>query len=506
MDAPLFQFSGVDVSTKHLIAAGAVVASSVIALTGNNPTPTPLPPADPATHSVYKKGGAQFTTDATQEMLRPKGGAGLADRTFKTVPVSFKTVVARHGDKVGLRQETLDAQGQSLSPMVWKEWTFQEYYDGCVAVSKALMSDAIGFEQFDSVAITGFNSPEWFKASFGAMIAGGKSAGMYTTNIAEANRYIIEHCDAKVVFCDEKTQLDKILEVRDSLPNLKAIVCWGDFKPVRGARGGCPVMSWDDFIALGAGTSDADVDAMGAKIKPGHCCALIYTSGTTGNPKAVMISHDNIQFESASAGEAIKRDVPSLGLGQERVISFLPLSHVAGMMVDMILPLAICENYGGYVTVSFAKPSALKGTLKDTLVAVKPTLFLGVPRVWEKVAEGVRAVGKANKGAKKAIGDWAKATGKAAAAERQLVVNQSDGSGAARDGAAGTGYVPWGYSLAKVVVFNAIRKKLGLEHCKYAFTGAAPITVDILSYFGSLGITVNEVYGMSECTGATTWR
>ena len=159
---------------------------------------------------------------------------------------------------------------------------------------------ALGLSRYESVSILGFNSPEWLIANVGAIAAGGFAAGIYTTNNPEQCQYIANHCKARVIVVEGQKQLDKILEVRSSLKELVAIVVYGgDFRQVlqrrRRAQGGQGVL-WDDFMGLGKDVSDADLQARIDAQKPGECCTLIYTSGTTGNPKAVMISHDNVTW------------------------------------------------------------------------------------------------------------------------------------------------------------------------------------------------------------------
>jgi len=148
-------------------------------------------------------------------------------------------------------------------------------------------------------------------------------------------------------------------------------------------------------MALGRGVDTTRLTKLWEKIKPGHCCALVYTSGTTGNPKAVMMSHDNLIFNAFSVGSIVSE---YSGVNQkaeeERILSFLPLSHVAGMLVDIVMPMVSTFKGPGWACVCFARPYDLKsGTLGDRLRAVKPTVFLGVPRVWEKIAEKVKAIG-----------------------------------------------------------------------------------------------------------------
>lgn len=181
---------------------------------------------------------------------------------------------------------------------------------------------------------------------------------------------------------------------------MKAIIAWG-FEPTAAhkAQFKVPVLSWDEFVARGKEVEEQLLDDRISDQKPGECCALIYTSGTTGTPKAVMISHDNIIFEACCA----MNDIPiGKKYEEERVISYLPLSHVAGMLVDIISPLYVTARDKGWVTVHYARPYDLsKGTVGNRLRAVKPTLFLGVPRVWEKIALKIKKIGAQTKGIKK---------------------------------------------------------------------------------------------------------
>lgn len=232
------------------------------------------------------------------------------------------------------------------------------------------------------------------------------------------------------------------------------------------------VYSWKDWLATGASLPEATLDARMAAQRPGECCTLIYTSGTTGNPKAVMLSHDNITWTSAaSSGLA---DI----CADDSIVSYLPMSHIAAQLTDLMSPLLVGME------VSFARPDALKGSLVETLQQVRPTVMMGVPRVWEKIEEKMRAVGAANTGIKKAVGDWAKSIGVA-------------GSKAKLKGEP----LPWGWTLANAVVFSNVKKALGLDRCRLRATGAAPITMKTMEYFMSLDLTLFELYGMSESTG-----
>jgi long-chain-fatty-acid--CoA ligase ACSBG len=177
--------------------------------------------------------------------------------------------------------------------------------------------------------------------------------------------------------------------------------------------------------------------------------------------------------------------------GQERGLSYLPLSHVAGMLLDIIAPLYATAETPSWTTMHFARPYDLsKGTVGCRLRAVKPTVFLGVPRVWEKIQAKITKIGQSTTGLKRKIAMWAKDKGEIHAQNCQL---------------GGSGAFPSMYGLASKLVHSKVKAALGLEECKFAFTGAAPIAVETLKFFGRLGLQINEVYGMSECTGATTF-
>ena len=255
----------------------------------------------------------------------------------------------------------------------------------------------LGVGRFESVSI--LNSPEWLLSNNGAIAAGGFAAGIYTTNEPPACKYIVDHCNARVIVVEGQKQLDKILAIRAELPKLAAIVVYGgDFDKSANdgvGPGTAKVYGWKEFMTLGESVSDAELQPTDDQ-KPGHCCTLIYTSGTTGNPKAVMISHDNVTWTT----RANLDHQPAITSGPLRVVSYLPLSHIAAQVVDIHSPM------GGLLMglpaeVHFARPDALKGSLKQTLIAARPTVFFAVPRVWEKFAEALQAVGKKTTGSRR---------------------------------------------------------------------------------------------------------
>eukprot|EP01006_Ploeotia_vitrea_P029918 TRINITY_DN62381_c0_g1_i1.p1 TRINITY_DN62381_c0_g1~~TRINITY_DN62381_c0_g1_i1.p1 ORF type:complete len:506 (+),score=10.07 TRINITY_DN62381_c0_g1_i1:497-2014(+) len=265
-----------------------------------------------------------------------------------------------------------------------------------------------------------------------------------------------------------------------NLPNVKCIVVWGE--PINEALAKLcvkPVYTWEQFLKLGDGVSNSNLEDRERQVKPGNCCTLIYTSGTTGPPKAVMVSHDNIVWVT----RALIDSIPTLNHG-EKMVSYLPLSHIAAQIIDIHAPMYLgCSIY-------FAQPDALKGTLTNTLKDVKPTFLFGVPRVWEKIQEKMSAMGRETTGIKKTISTWAKGLG----TDKSTRAQYGNGGGA-----------PCLYGVANAIVFSKIKAALGLDNCKMCFTGAAPISLDTVNYFASLDIPIYEVFGQSECCGPHTF-
>jgi long-subunit acyl-CoA synthetase (AMP-forming) len=299
-----------------------------------------------------------------------------------------------------------------------------------------------------------------------AIYAGACPAGIYTTNSPDQCQYIAAHSESQLVIVENREQLDKLKQIRDQLPELKAIVMmWGDDSDPN-------VYAWPEFLELGKSVPDAELQARIDAQKPDDVCTYIYTSGTTGDPKAVMISHDNITWTAKSALDSIGHSPDDV------VISYLPLSHIAEQVVSLHGPIV----FGGCT--AFAESLEALG---DNLKEIRPTLFLGVPRVWEKIQSKIVQAGSKNTGLKKKIGAWARSQG--------LAGGYADQNGQAR---------PLLYGLADKLVFSKVREQLGLDRCRMQLTSAAPISKDTLEFFLSLGVPIMEVYGMSECTGPAT--
>ncbi|XP_033858027.1 long-chain-fatty-acid--CoA ligase ACSBG2-like isoform X1 [Acipenser ruthenus] len=405
------------------------------------------------------------TTKEDGEVKLRMGDSGQAAEPAITVNQMFLQTVEQYGDQVALASKDGDN---------WNRLTYKEYYQRCRTAAKSFLK--LGLERYHGVGILGFNSPEWFIADIGAILAGGFAVGIYTTNSPEACQYVAENCKANVLVVENHKQLQKILQIQDKLPHVKAIIQYKDALKEKKPN----LYTWAEFMEMGTDVPDSQLDEIIASQKPNQCCTLIYTSGTTGQPKGVMLSHDNITWTASATGKTVK--LKHACEAQEVVVSYLPLSHIAAQMIDIWLPI----KYGGVIY--FAQPDALKGSLAITLKEVRPTAFMGVPRVWEKMQEKMKSVGAKSSTVQRRVASWAKDVG------LQTNLNKMHGNSS----------LPFSYRLAKKLVFKKVRKALGLDRCTKCYTGAAPITKDTLEFFLSLDIPLYELYGMSESTGPHT--
>ena len=383
--------------------------------------------------------------------------------------MAFETIPQRvldHGQRLG-SAPAYYVRGESG----WQATSWQTYADEVRRAGGALV--ALGVEAGQPVCILGANRPEWVIFDMGAMAAGAIPAGIYTTSSPGECAYILNHSEAPVLLVENETQWQKIASVRDQLPHLRHVVMMGD----GGAVDDPMVMAWDDFMARGEGASDR-LDKRLAALRPDTVSTLIYTSGTTGRPKGVMLTQDNLAW---TAGHAC--DLVDAG-ENERILSYLPLSHIAEQMFTIHIAAVI--GYPVYYAESLDK-------LLPNLLEVKPTMFFGVPRVWEKFHAGVvQKLGEAH-GAKAKLAERAMAVG------RHVTTRWAKGLGASFVDVAQ-------YKLFDKLVYSKVKAGLGLGEARVCVSGAAPIASDVLDFFAGLGLPIYEVYGQSEGSGPTTFN
>ncbi len=351
----------------------------------------------------------------------------------------------------------------------WQPTSWRQYAQRVKDFALGLLS--LGFDARQAMVVLGFNREEWVVADLAAMACGGVAVGVYTTSSAEQLAYVTGHCEATVALVENEAYLERLLSVRGQLPALKHVVVMEPLqRPVDG------VLSYADVLDRGAQADDAEYYARLEALAPDALAQLIYTSGTTGHPKGVMLTHRNLTWTAVQ----LSRCHP-VGEG-DVLLSYLPLSHIAEQ---------VCTIYGPLVNgiqVSFAESFE---RLAENLREVRPTLFFGVPRVWEKFMAKAQAGLERQPRARQKVVAWARDVARRyhadVMAHRQppLAVQAQ-------------------YALAQRLVFDKLKARIGFERAKVLATSAAPISREVLEFFASLDLVIAEVYGQSEVTGPTS--
>jgi long-chain acyl-CoA synthetase len=383
-----------------------------------------------------------------------------------TIARSFLAAVEKRGDRPAIREKKFGV----WQPTSWRQW---------LEISRdiAYGLHATGFRPGDVASIMANAVPEWVFADMGILCAGGVSSGIYPTDAAVQVEYLVNDSRTRVVFAEDEEQLDKLLSCRSRCPTLQKIVVF-DMEGLSGFSDPM-VLSLAEFIALGQNhrqDREALWDEMVGSRRTDDLAILVYTSGTTGPPKGAMHSNRSVTHQMRHANDLF----PSTD-AEERLV-FLPLCHVA-------------ERVGGYY-ISMALGSVMNfaespETVPDNLREVQPTAFLAVPRVWEKFYSGITIALKDATPFQKWMYRQALAIGHRMTEYRLEGETPPLALRAANQ-------------IAYRLVFRNIRRMLGLDRCRLAFTGAAPIAPDLIRWYLALGLDMREVYGQTENCGVAT--
>ena len=399
--------------------------------------------------------------------LQQRPAAAESEISVNSVPGALRRIAGTKPNRVALREKEFG---------IWEETTYGEYWEMVKTIAMALR--ALGVENDDVVAIHSENRRAWVYSDLGAQAAGAISVGLYPTNPAPEVKYLLEHSEAVLLIAEDQEQVDKALAVKDELPRLRKIV----YMEPRGVRSydDDTLLSWDEFVEIGERHLAAEpglVDEIVDGIDPDSLATLVYTSGTTGPPKGAMLSHRNVVWVMDRAGDVISSGVEKMPERVE-ILSYLPMCHVAEKLYSTIGAFAL------EATVNFAESI---DTVAVDLREVQPTVFLGVPRIWEKMHAGVlirmqdaSRLKKLAFGVAFKIGGWY--------ADR--VLERGD------PGLLGRVV----YAPAYVLCLRSLKEKIGMRHVVGAISGAAPIAPEVLKFFMSLGVPIYEGYGQTENT------
>lgn len=365
-----------------------------------------------------------------------------------------------------------------------------------------------------NVAIHAFNSPEWFISALGTIASGQHIAGIYNTNKNKACIHVIKTGECDVLVIDTySTLINHYSEVLAELYDINITILMIEDTDVLNKNYDELTSNLDDDQKSDLTSLRLNIANFNDVISTSYNkrsntivdydsndpVTLIFTSGTTSDPKGVILTHNNIIASLESVLHAFDMDHYvdidyDYKLDGEVVVSYLPLSHVAGQLLDLFSHI----YHGGEV--HFAFRDALKGSLKLTLTNAKPTIFLGVPRVWEKIKEGIlKKAAPRYEGFTGSILKGFTNTVKAVNYSYNERSNSSNTQGGIVNGSLSKLLYP-AYSITSSLT-NRVKDMLGFDRCKYFVTGAAPMSEEVSKYFMSINIPIHEIYGMSETAG-----
>jgi len=377
----------------------------------------------------------------------------------KTLCSAFAETVARLGDAEALVGRAPSGELRSVS---WKQYRER-------VREAALGFHALGVTPKNFAVVMARNRPEHVMADMGLVHAGATPVGLYNTLAPEQVSYIANHCEARVAVVEDLGFLAKFQAVRADLPKLERIVL------IEGTSDDPQVITWDELLATDRAAHARDphrFDGLWQAVVPDDVVTLVYTSGTTGPPKGVIDTHRAALWVL----ESLRRVVATSEA--DRIISYLPLAHAADRVLNYYASIV-----SGHTLVFCPEVNQILAML----IEVRPTVFGGVPRIWEKLHAGLTsAIAK-----------------EPDESRRRMVLGALDVArtvvGLEQRGEP----VPDELRQRRAMVepiFAAIRARIGLDRARYTVTGSAPTPREVVEFFHAIGLRIDDIWGMSEIT------
>jgi long-chain acyl-CoA synthetase len=378
-----------------------------------------------------------------------------------TAPRKFLELVAAHGSVPAVHSM------KDATPGSWNAWTYAELASQTARVAAGLQ--ALGVQAGERVLLMMRNRPDFHWCDLGAQFVRATPVSIYNSSSPEEIQYLSHHAEARIAIVEDSGFLERMLKVKGELPELQHIFV------IEPPAEGCPEGVHPISELLGHG--EADLAQLAADTSPDDIATLIYTSGTTGPPKGVMISQYNVVFTV----ESLRRCIDFPDFVGKRAVSYLPMAHIAERMMSHYQAAIL-----GYSVYCCPDPNQLTVYLKE----VHPEIVFGVPRVWEKIYNGVNAALAADPERKAKFDE-----GLAAA----LAIKEAERNGTATQEQLDT------WAFLDAIAFSNVRGLVGLDSVLVGVTGAAAIPRPVLEWFNAIGVPLSEIYGMSESSGPMTW-
>lgn len=384
-----------------------------------------------------------------------------------TLPQMLRHRAQQEPNKVALHQKDYG---------IWQPITWGDYYQRAVWFGLGLKS--LGLSDKGHVAIISENRSEWVLSQLACGMVGAITVGVYPTSPAYEVAYVLNHSDSEVVVCEDQEQADKVAESLHELPHVKCVIIIepDGFRNVDERIANMAVL-YSDVEKSGQAYEKSHagyVDEVLAKQTMQDIGLMIYTSGSTGKPKGAMISYANIHGVAPGIIERLRLQPDSSHL------SYLPLCHVAEQMLTTFVPI-----YLGSV-VCFGESIR---TVQEDLREIAPTLFLGVPRIWEKLHSSIMIKITETGRFRRWLFDKAIVMCEPLRYKQKSTRSLKD-------------HVVYGFWYW--VILRALQNFIGLRNCRVALTGAAPVPPAVVKFFRTIGVPIVEVYGLTESTGMVT--
>ena len=383
-----------------------------------------------------------------------------------TIVKLFRHRVGQLGSKVAMREKNFG---------IWESFTWTDYGSKAREIGMGLL--ALGLNRGDVCSIVSDNNKEWLFTDMGILGSGGVTSGVYTTDSSKQLQYLVTDSATRFLFVENEEQLDKYLAVRDKTPTIEKVIVFDpeglhEFSDDQ-------VMMIADLYELGRSHIEAHPDLWDREVdtsKPEDLMVLIYTSGTTGPPKGAMVSHLNCMYQIETFDKILEIS------DTDEQLSFLPLCHILERLLTILIPLKSCG------TVNFVEGP---DTVPENLRELSPTIFVAVPRIWEKFYSAIQLQVKDATRFGKWVYHLAEKVGQRASAykiRRKPVPPLLQAI----------------YWIVRKTVLNNILRMMGLDRLRWAGTGAAPISPDLIRWYLSMGVDMFEAYGQTECCGVAT--
>src|SRR6266699_2801906 len=344
----------------------------------------------------------------------------------------------------------------------WQPISSQEFLRRVAGLSTAFVE--LGVKPGDRLGLFSANRPEWHTADFAITGAGGITVPVYFNESPDRMTYILKHCGAKVVFVAGQPQLQKLLAIRASLPELEHIVA-ADC----GAELPSDCLRYETLIAGASGADISSYRMRASQVLPGQLASLIYTSGTTGEPKGVMLTHTNFCSNVTDVGHDFHLD-----RAEDVALSFLPLAHVYGRTVEYI-------NIFQGAAIAYVESI---DEVAQALLEVRPSVTSAVPRFFEKIYARIMEQGSKNTGVKRMLFDWAMRVAEMSAQWRASQSHANLG-------------VTLQQKLADALVYRRIRIGMG-GRLRLISSCGAPLSKELAEFFWAVGIPIYQGYGLTE--------